>query len=192
DADALADLRSAATGERFVEQVLVDALAFLAAPLLRPGDAQPPSVADLRHELAALRRVDDLRHVLAGDVEDVGVVVLVEEALHLRSELELLRREVEVHAITPFAASSSSSAASSPSSSCKTERVCSPTHGTRVSGPSATLDNFTGLPGTSTGWSPPSTLSISTIMLRRSRCASAMTSDEWKHGPAATPAAVSS
>ena len=29
--------------------------------------------------------------------------------------------------------------------------VCSPTHGTRVSGPSAIFDSFTGLPGTSTG-----------------------------------------
>src|SRR5205807_9582712 len=41
DADALADLRSTAAGETLVEQVLVDALAVLAAPLLGPGDAEP-------------------------------------------------------------------------------------------------------------------------------------------------------
>src|SRR4051812_38298947 len=34
DAHALADLRAAATGELLVQQVLVDALALLAAPLL--------------------------------------------------------------------------------------------------------------------------------------------------------------
>ena len=40
DADALADLRAAAAGERLVEEVLVDALALGAAVLLRPGDAR--------------------------------------------------------------------------------------------------------------------------------------------------------
>ena len=40
---------------------------------------------------------------------------------------------------------------SRPSSGVSTSSVCSPTHGTRVSGPSATLESFTGLPGTRTG-----------------------------------------
>ena len=42
-------------------------------------------------------RVDDLGHVLAGQVEDVGVVVLVEELLDLGREGALLGRELEVH-----------------------------------------------------------------------------------------------
>ncbi len=44
--------------------------------------------------------------------------------------------------------------------------MCSPSHGTRDSGPSATFDSFTGLPGISTGGSTPSVRSISTSMLR--------------------------
>ena len=47
DADALADLRAAPAGERLVEQVLVDAVAFLAALLLGPGDAEPALLAEL-------------------------------------------------------------------------------------------------------------------------------------------------
>ena len=41
DADALADLRAAPSGERLVEQELVDALALRAAVLLGPGHAEP-------------------------------------------------------------------------------------------------------------------------------------------------------
>ena len=47
DADALADLRAAAAGERLVEEVLVDALALRAAVLLRPGDPEPAPLAEL-------------------------------------------------------------------------------------------------------------------------------------------------
>jgi hypothetical protein len=54
--------------------------------------------------------------------------------------------------------------------------VCSPTQGTRVSGPSAIALSFTGFPGISTGWSTPSTLGISTIMLRRATWSSWMIS----------------
>src|SRR5262249_6755267 len=97
DADALADLRTAAPREPLVQQVLVDALALGAAELLRPGHAEPAPLAHRPHEGAPLRRVDDLRHVLAGEVEDVGVVVLVEEALDLVGEGLLLGGEVEVH-----------------------------------------------------------------------------------------------
>jgi len=62
----------------------------LAAPLLWPSDPEPALLPQRRHERAALRRVDDLRHVLARDVEDVWIVVLVEEALDLRGEGQLL------------------------------------------------------------------------------------------------------
>ena len=65
--------------------------------------------------------------------------------------------------------------------------VCSPTHGTRVSGPSAIFDSFTGLPGTSTGSSTPSVRGISTSMLRAATCGSAITSAAWLLGPAAMP-----
>ncbi len=57
-----------------------------------------PCAAHLGHEGPALRGVDDLGHVLPGDVEDLGVVVLVEEPLDLGDEGELLGRELEVHA----------------------------------------------------------------------------------------------
>ena len=99
DADALADLGSAPGGQRLVEQVLVDAVAVLAAVLLGPGDAEPALLAQLGHELAAQRGVDDLGHVLPGDVEDLGVVVVVEELLHVLDELELLGGELEVHGL---------------------------------------------------------------------------------------------
>ena len=58
---------------------------------------EPALVAELLHEGAALGRVDDLGHVLAGHVEDVGVVVLVEEGFDLGQEGLLLGRELEVH-----------------------------------------------------------------------------------------------
>ena len=83
DADTLADLRAAAAGQSLVEEVLVEALAVLAAVLLRPGDPEPAPLAELGHELAALRGVDDLGHVLSGEVEDLRIVVLVEERLDL-------------------------------------------------------------------------------------------------------------
>ena len=97
DADALADLGAAAAGERLVEEVLVDAVALLAAPFLRPGDAEPALLADLRHERTPLGDVGDLGHVLAGDVEHDRVVVGIQERLDLIAERELLGREIEVH-----------------------------------------------------------------------------------------------
>ena len=101
DADALADLRAAPPRERLVEQVLVDALALGAAVLLRPGHPEPAPRAELGHERPALRRVDDLGHVLPGEVEHVRVVVLVEEHLDLLGERLLLGGEVEVHGPYP-------------------------------------------------------------------------------------------
>ena len=70
--------------------------------------------------------------------------------------------------------------------------VCSPSHGTRVSGPSATPESFTGLPGMSTGCSTPSVRGSSTSMWRAATCGSTTTSSSVKHGPAAMPAAPSS
>ena len=99
DPDALADLGAAPAGQGLVEEVLVDAVALLAPVLLGPGDPEPALVPHLGHEGPARRGVDDLGHVLPGDVEDLGVVVLVEEALDLGHEGELLRRELEVHAL---------------------------------------------------------------------------------------------
>jgi hypothetical protein len=103
DADALADLRTAPPGQRLVQQILVDAVSVLAAPFLGPGDPEPTLLAELGHEGAPLGRVDDLGHVLPGDVEDLRVVVFVEELLDVISESHLLRREIEVHA-SPFTA----------------------------------------------------------------------------------------
>ena len=97
DADALADLGAAAAGQLLVEEVLVDALALGAAVLLGPGHAEPAPLAQRGHEGAALGRVDDLGHVLPGQVEDLGVVVGVEEGLDLLHEGQLLRRELELH-----------------------------------------------------------------------------------------------
>jgi hypothetical protein len=99
DADALADLRTAAAGERLVEEVLVDAVAGLASPFLGPRDAEPLPFRDLGHERAALRRVDDLGHVLPRQIEDVGVVVVVEERVDVGAERALLGREVEIHGV---------------------------------------------------------------------------------------------
>ena len=97
DADALADLRTAAARERLVQQELVDALTVLAAVLLGPGEAEPAPVGELLHERAPGWRVDDLGHVLPRDVEHLGIVVGVEELLHLFGERALLRGEIEVH-----------------------------------------------------------------------------------------------
>ena len=97
DADALADLGTTTRGEGLVEDVLVDALALLAAVLLRPGDAQPALLAHLLHQRSTLGRVDDLGHVLPGGVEYLGIVIGVEEGLDLGPEGLLLRSEVEVH-----------------------------------------------------------------------------------------------
>ena len=47
-------------------------------------------MADLLHEGTALGCVDDLGHVLAGDVEDVRIVVLVAEGDDLLGERLLL------------------------------------------------------------------------------------------------------
>ena len=90
DADALPDLGPTSAGQPLVQEVLVDALAFGTSVRLRPGHAEPAPLAQCGHERPPLRRVDDLRHVLAGEVEDVGVVVLVEEALDLVREGLLL------------------------------------------------------------------------------------------------------
>ena len=54
-------------------------------------------MAELLHERPPLRRVDDLGHVLAGDVEDVGIVVVVAERLDLGGEALLLLGELEIH-----------------------------------------------------------------------------------------------
>ncbi len=96
-------------------------LAFAAAVLLRPGHPEPAALADLAHEGAALRRVDELRHVLARDVHDLGVTVLVDERVDLLGELSLLLGELEVHAPilllrvdTPAAPPASSTAAGFP------------------------------------------------------------------------------
>ena len=58
---------------------------------------EPPLLPDLGHELAPERGVHDLGHVLAGDVEDLRIVVGVEELLDLLDELELFGGELEVH-----------------------------------------------------------------------------------------------
>src|SRR5205823_14006285 len=97
DADALADLRAAARGELLVEEVLVHTFAFGAAVLLRPRQPEPTALADLAHEGAALRSVDDLRHVLARQIEDVGIIVVVEEANDPGLERAQLGRELEVY-----------------------------------------------------------------------------------------------
>ena len=103
DADALADLGAAPAGQLLVEQVLVDALALGAAVVLGPGHAEPAPLAQGGHEGAALGGVDDLGHVLPGQVEDVGVVVGIEEGLDLLDEGQLLRRRTR----SPLPASSS-------------------------------------------------------------------------------------
>ena len=105
DADALADLGAAPAGQLLVEQVLVDTLALGAAVLLGPGHAQPAPLPEGGHEGPALGGVDDLGHVLPGQVEDLGVVIGVEEALDLLHEGQLLRREFEVHRLPPGAPS---------------------------------------------------------------------------------------
>ena len=97
DPDALADLRAAPGGQGLVQQVLVDTLAVLAPVLLGPGDPEPALLAHLGHELAPQRGVDDLRHVLAGDVEDLGIVIGVEELFDFLDEFELLGGELEIH-----------------------------------------------------------------------------------------------
>jgi hypothetical protein len=101
DADPFADLGSAPAGQGLVQEVLVDAVALLAPVLLGPGDAQPPLLTQQGHERPSGRGVDDLGHVLPGDVEDLGVLVLVEEPLHLSHESELLGRELEIHSSDP-------------------------------------------------------------------------------------------
>ena len=93
---------------------------------------------------------------------------------------------------TPRSRRPASSAPERPSSAASTSAVCSPTHGTRVSGPSVIFDSFTGLPGTSTGFSTPSVRGISTSMWRAATCGSAITSGARLLGPATMPAAVSS
>jgi len=97
DADALADLRATTRRELLVEEVLVHALALGTAVLLGPRESEPAPLTQLGHERPALGRVDDLRHVLAGQIEDVGIVVFVEEADDLLFEGALLGREIEVH-----------------------------------------------------------------------------------------------
>ena len=69
------------------------------------GQVMPsqPRAGELLHERATLRRVDDLRHVLAADVRDVRRRVLVEELLDLGGERALLGVELEVHGAPPAA-----------------------------------------------------------------------------------------
>ncbi|MGR7001402.1 hypothetical protein ACU686_30660 [Yinghuangia aomiensis] len=45
--------------------------------------------------------VDDLGHVLPGDVEDLGILVLVEEALHFVGERALVGSQFKVHGNAP-------------------------------------------------------------------------------------------
>ncbi len=75
-------------------------------------------------------------------------------------------RSNRAQAMVPASWRAASRAASRPSSAARTSSVCSPNHGTLVSGPSATSDIFTGLPGTRTGWSTPSVRGMATSMLR--------------------------
>ena len=170
---------------------------------VRPSQPRSPSS---RHERAPLRRVDDLRHVLAGQVEDVGVVVLVEELLDLLPRRRAARARtrnpcgsdpapeptsrwfattaVSVQAMTPRVPQAGELVVVEAELALQHRRRCArrPT-GTRVSGPSAIFDSFTGLPGTSTGSSTPSVRGISTSMLRAATCGSAITSDAWLLGP---------
>ena len=106
DADALADLGTTPARQGLVQEVLVEAVALLAAVGLGPGDAQPSPPAHLGHEGSPGRGVDDLGHVLPGEVEDLGVVVLVEETLDLLDEGKLLRGELEVHGPGPSGSAS--------------------------------------------------------------------------------------
>jgi len=80
---------AAAGGQRLVQQVLVDSVP--SWPPYSSGQVIPAIPApQLGHEGATQGRVDDLGHVLPGHVEDLGVVVVVEELLHVLDELELL------------------------------------------------------------------------------------------------------
>ena len=97
DADALADLRTTARGQRLVQEELVHAFAFGSVVLLGPREAEPAPLPHRAHERTPLRRVHDLRHVLARQIEDLGIVVLVEELLDFLGERVLLGRELEVH-----------------------------------------------------------------------------------------------
>jgi hypothetical protein len=58
-------------------------------------------VRELLHERSALRGIDDLRHVLARDVHDLGVEVLLNESLDLLEELTLGLAELEIHVVLP-------------------------------------------------------------------------------------------
>ena len=97
DADALADLGPAPGGQRLVQQVLVDPFSLLATVFGGPRNAQPPLVAQLPHQGPSLGGVDDLGHVLPGEVEHLSVVVGVKKRLDLGGEGPLLGGEVEVH-----------------------------------------------------------------------------------------------
>jgi len=106
DAHALADLRGAHARERLVEYVLVDALHFLAAVLPGPGHAQPALGGELFHERAALGRVGQLGEVLAGEIHDLGVVVVGQPLLNflLKSLLGLGKIEIQGYLRCPAAA----------------------------------------------------------------------------------------
>jgi putative flippase GtrA len=67
-------------------------------------------------------------------------------------------------ATTPASRRSANSSAPRPNSAARTSSVCSPSQGTRVSGPSVTSANLTGSPGISTGWATPSGRGCSTSM----------------------------
>jgi hypothetical protein len=97
DAHSLADLGGAAPGEALVEQELVDPLPLASAVLLGPRHAEPTAMPHFLHEGATRRSVDDLGHVLAANVHDLGPIVLVEKLLHLLDERPLLFGELEIH-----------------------------------------------------------------------------------------------
>ena len=78
------------------------------SPSLPPysfGQVMPsqPCSPTLAMNWRRIGRVDDLGHVLPGDVEDLRVVVGVEELLDLLDEFELLGGELEVHVGPPSA-----------------------------------------------------------------------------------------
>ena len=58
-------------------------------------------MAELLHERPALGGVDDLGHVLPGDVHDLRVMVLLQECVHFPQEGALFVAEFKVHGLAP-------------------------------------------------------------------------------------------
>jgi hypothetical protein len=99
DADALADLGGGAASERLVQDELVDALDLLTSELLGPAHPEPTLGGELLHEGASLRCVAELREVLAREVHDHRVVVLIEPLLDLLGEGLLGFGKLEIHSL---------------------------------------------------------------------------------------------